>query len=344
VSSLSGLFCDRRLGVERWYASPPLDYLMRVPDDLLKCVVFVGRTVADASGARRPRYEGTAFFVGMPSERVPEVMFTYLVTAAHVADMVEADFWIRQNRGDQGAVMVRPGDGDRWTYHPNGKVVDVAVMSWPMPADMDHVALPTEMMLGNPQAFVKSGIGVGDEVFLMGVFPTAYGVSRNTPIVRKGNIAMLPEDKVRTKMGDMDAYIIEAHSLGGISGSPIFARETIALAGRIAYNHGEDEPVQRTMQTAGTFYLLGLMHGHWQLDPADVDSPYWRTPTTGQPVFHIGLSVVVPAVKILETLNHPELVSHRKQAEEAMVNSRSVPTPDSSTATVVQKQTDSKNE
>lgn len=61
---------------------------MRVRDRLLECVVFIGRTIAGAKpGTREDRYEGTAFFVALQSARVPEISFTYLVTAAHLADV-----------------------------------------------------------------------------------------------------------------------------------------------------------------------------------------------------------------------------------------------------------------
>jgi hypothetical protein len=34
---------------------------------------------------------------------------------------------------------------------------------------------------------------------------------------------MLPGDPVATPMGPMQAYLIEARSIGGLSGSPVFA-------------------------------------------------------------------------------------------------------------------------
>ena len=58
------------------------------------------------------------------------------------------------------------------------------------------------------------------------------------------NIAMIPDEPVTTSLGDIKAYLVEARSIGGLSGSPAFVRETGA-------------------EGTGSFYLLGLMHGHW---------------------------------------------------------------------------------
>ena len=55
--------------------------------------------------------------------------------------------------------------------------------------------------------------------------------------------------------------------------------------------------------TSGIFYLLGLMHGHWdRVVPVDV---------TGDDIefesVNMGIAIVVPAKKILEVINQPSL-------------------------------------
>ena len=64
---------------------------------------------------------------------------------------------------------------------------------------------------------------MGDEVFVVGLFRHRHGTQRNIPIVRVGNLAALTEEKVATNdFGLVDAYLIEARSIGGLSGSPVF--------------------------------------------------------------------------------------------------------------------------
>jgi hypothetical protein len=50
----------------------------------------------------------------------------------------------------------------------------------------------------------------------VGLFSEHQGAERNIPIVRVGNIAAMPEEPVlTTSWGAIDAYLIEARSIGG---------------------------------------------------------------------------------------------------------------------------------
>ena len=112
-----------------------------------------------------------------------------------------------------------------------------------------------------------------------------------------GNIAMMPNEPVPTKIGLIDAYLIEARSIGGLSGSPAFVRETIV--------------------GIGNFHLMGLMHGHWDL-PVDMVNDEASTPDepdVSQAV-NMGIAIVVPAKKIMEVLNRNELVEMRAKGDE----------------------------
>lgn len=110
-------------------------------------------------------------------------------------------------------------------------------------------------------------VGPGDEVFLPGLFVNHYGAQRNEPIVRLGNIAAMPAEPVRTKMlGAIDAYLIEARSVGGLSGSPVFLNLGIV-------RHTSNAPGAELRFHTGqrTWYLLGVVHGHWQAEHEDVE-------------------------------------------------------------------------
>jgi hypothetical protein len=55
----------------------------------------------------------------------------------------------------------------------------------------------------------------------------------------------------------MEAYLAEGRSIGGLSGSPVFVRNTVNIPipgpeGKVKYISG-----------VGGVHLLGLMHGHW---------------------------------------------------------------------------------
>jgi len=285
---------DTRMGGDpKYYLSPGNDFTMRVSDDVRECVTFVGLPQSKKKGLKYISYKGTAFLVGIPSDEHPDRKFIYLVTAKHVATKLTGkEFYVRINSKNGGAVEVN-GEGSKWWYHPEDPSVDVAVILWAPDAELFQFKYIAEGTFLTDEIMGKDNIGTGDEVFITGLFTNLHGSRKNIPIIRMGNIAMMPDEKVSTKIGDIDAYLIEARSIGGLSGSPVFVRKTVAVG-------------------QGPFYLLGLMHGHWDLsrkqkkDMADVEEM--------GPV-NMGIAIVIPAKKILEVLNQPDLVQMRKQAE-----------------------------
>jgi hypothetical protein len=96
------------------------------------------------------------------------------------------------------------------------------------------------------------------------------------PIVRFGNIALISDEFIpTTKFGDMEAYLIEARSIKGISGSPVFVLKPTDNGWRAS--------------------LRGLMHGHWDLKPgAIIDADDGKS---GGGSMNMGIAIVVPAKK-----------------------------------------------
>ena len=269
---------------------------MRVPDVIGKCTVFVGVKV-ETDGQAEVGWRGTAFIVSVPADTLPGRAFHYLVTANHVAvETTKRESIVRMNLRSGGAKYFALRS-TRWWCHPEDSSTDVAVVPFPHNDDaLDFMPIPVQMFTSDPSS-VNELVGLGDEVFMTGLFANLAGDERNIPIVRTGTLAMVPDEKVVTNLGNMDAYLIEVRSIAGLSGSPVFIRETKYLKDFGVY-------------ASGTFHLLGLVHGHWDL-PLDVSQ---RIPRALAPV-NMGIGIVVPARKILETINHPELAQRRADAE-----------------------------
>jgi hypothetical protein len=154
-------------------------------------------------------------------------------------------------------------------------------------------------MAAKDEVISKENIGIGDEVFLTGLFVNHLGKKRNIPIVRVGNIAAMPEEAIATRNGNMDAYLIEARSIGGLSGSPVF----VHLAGlRILGDQINIRP--------HSWYWLGLMHGHWEFPLAAEDVVVQDSAT--KEAVNMGIGIVVPSPKILEIINQKFFVEHRE--------------------------------
>jgi hypothetical protein len=71
--------------------------------------------------------------------------------------------------------------------------------------------------------------------------------------------------------------------------------------------HGQPLPFAGT----GQIYFLGLMHGHWRV-PKEALA---REGVEVAEAVNMGVSIVVPAHKILEILYQPELVKMRKDID-----------------------------
>lgn len=164
---------------------------------------------------------------------------------------------------------------------------------------MEHVP---EAAFATHEKIRDFDIGVGDEVNVIGLFTEFVGFTKHCPIVRTGNIAMMPSDKLPVDGGEMDVYLAEGRSIGGLSGSPVFVRHTVRIGG-MADAKGEPQYVAGV----GRSHLLGLMRGHWDL-PIGVHSQQAEA-------VNMGISIVVPAHKILEVLYHPELVALREKID-----------------------------
>jgi len=271
---------------------------MRIADRLLKSVGFVSRYEPEGDGARL-EFGGTAFVVGV---RIDERLFlAHLVTAKHVAEAIEpAEAVIAMNAKDGAPLYLRTGDA-QWFYHPTEKdSVDVAVLPFGSVRFQDYdIQWIPEDMFATDQRIADFDIGLGDEIVIIGLFTRFFGKKQLVPLVRSGNIAMMPKEKLPTKdFGEMEAYLAEGRSIGGLSGSPVFVRNTVKVPMQTPQGPGH-------IFGLGSVHLLGLMHGHWDL-------PVSFSATQQAEAVNMGVSIVVPAKKILETLYHPELVAMRK--------------------------------
>lgn len=252
------------------------------------------------------------FWVGL-AIRDTTKYFVYAVTAKHLIERVEEMtedglVYLRVNFAEQGAQWLQTNIGD-WYSHPDEDNVDVSVLpvSLPFGHGLDHRFVRGDV-LATESVIQSEGIGVGDEVFLTGLFGRHSGTNRNIPIVRIGNIAAMPEEPIRTIQWaeEMKAYLIESRSIGGLSGSPVFVH-----LGTVREIDGKPDFL------TNKYYLLGLMHGHWDVPVHRVEDGISMDANLFDSIerINMGIAIVVPAKKLLEVLNHPELVQMRANLE-----------------------------
>lgn len=313
-SSSPGFHMDYRLGgVGRLVYCRP-EELMRVSEELLDSVIFLGTEASSGKVTLR----GTAFLISVPSERVPNGSFTYLVTARHNIRKAEASgeqFVLRVNMKDGNAETVVI-DGLRW-FSPENDASDIAVSS--MVGDLvDHISyrrIP-RVMFATEEAIDKHSIGVGDPLICTGLFVHHYGRRRNIPIIRSGNIAAMPDEPLTDRDSGLDyhAYLAEIRSIGGLSGSPVFVELGV---GRQVEGSVNFSRIDR--------FLLGVVRGHWKKDEFDSAADF---AADEQEELNSGIAIVTPITDALEILDGEDFLKARKRSDDAYLKANA-PTEDS---------------
>jgi hypothetical protein len=256
---------------------------MQITEKVRKCVAYV-RYRHDGA----VKVAGTAWFVGVPKS--DESQFQVTVTAQHVLNHIRmcSDDGIAvvcTNTQENGLIRGVTTHVDDWLLHDD-PAVDVAVLPGaPDLSSGDHLLYPIDQFTID---FTADGIGLGDEVFIVGLFSHHAGISRDDPIVRIGNIAAMPVDKVQTKMGRMEVILIEARSTGGLSGSPVFVNLGSSRQIEGGYAFGPPPPPK----------LCGLVHGHFDEEIASGAV----VEDTGRSV-NVGIALVVPARHIKQVVD-----------------------------------------
>lgn len=280
---------------------------MIVGDVALKSVAYVG---VMSAGKFHPR--ATCFFVGISEGGH---LFQYLVTAEHVIERALSagnEIFVRANFVGGGCGQIKLELG-QFVFHPNSAsdATDVAICPFGFvwvdeegkEVKIDACALDLDKgqkSFAPDDNFLKESMRFGAEVCIVGLFSGHAGRDANEPVVRVGNIAALPKEKVVTANGkEIEALLIEARSIGGLSGSPVVLYPSMFnfIARKLR------DPNYSTKAAA----LIGLVHGHFDLPLAEGFQESGSSAGVNS-----GIGVVVPVQKILDTLDHPDLIAIRK--------------------------------
>jgi hypothetical protein len=276
-----------------------------VDPKIIQSVIYLYPDVDSAQ--RADPIGGTGFIVAVHfSDGRESPYFLYAVTNSHV---------VREGRSPIVRVNTRTGPADvlplgfdSWVHHPDGD--DVAVAKIGLSPEHHQIgAISTKIFLGKEECATLC-VAPGDDVFFVGRFAEHDGGYVNVPTVRSGNIAMMPDIPIRHKTRgiDVESYLVEGRSLSGYSGSPVFL-QIYPLIPRPGIGPGQ--------LGAGPF-LLGIDWCHLaRFQPvleSDQETPIAEKWYVEQ---NSGMMGVVPAWKILETLNQEALVKSRKVTEAA---------------------------
>jgi hypothetical protein len=138
---------------------------------------------------------------------------------------------------------------DDWYYSEN-PAVDVAALFIPIVPGTNIHSVAIENF-ATDAVIQKESIGLGDDVFAIGLFTRKAGDDRNIPIMRTGIIASMPHEPLEASESEdtYNAYLVELRSIGGLSGSPVFVNLDFWRLGPITFESVtiEGEWFQNTM-------------------------------------------------------------------------------------------------
>jgi hypothetical protein len=288
---------------------------MRVPDPILASAVFL---CVKKDGVMTPA--GTGFVLEVDSAW-PDATWhhRYLVTARHCIENAKryGALYLRVNPlGEGDPVLIKLPSA--WEYHRD-ETNDVAVLPYPGPP-IHEVMLIERDALATWDVVAEKSIGIGEDLLVVGLFARHHGETRNHPIVRTGSIAAMPYEQIRDPHSGLGfhAYLAEVRSIGGLSGSPVWAvlfpsRMLIKPQGAVSTNELR-------------FYLLGLIRGHWEKEEEWL-SDFGETETES---LNTGIAMVTPIQIALDIIDgSEELARDRKRRDKELATRDTRQVPDS---------------
>ena len=220
---------------------------------------------------------------------------------------------LRLEKRDGDGIYIHKTDPSKWFSLDK---YDIAVT--PVPASLvnEHQvnAVHASMFLTQERKESEK-IGVGEDVFMIGLYVDLRALGKQPPSVRFGNISMDPYPIEQFDGSIADSYCIDMRSRGGYSGSPVFVYRTPGydLEDQLASNLSE-----ASILLSGTNHL-SLLGIHWGQFPEiwevtsegslkdDVGASEAKEPllTDGKYIKGLsGMTCVLPAWSIREVLDH----------------------------------------
>lgn len=296
-----------------WFAWECREAALRVDDHILRTIVYVG---ASRDGGPFHPY-GTGFVTALLGER--EFGWQSVVTAKHVIEDIDGNIVHLRVNSRQGDAVLIPTQKTAWWFHPDPRI-DVAVCPTTLlheQFDVAHFPLrgpdPGQNSALTDEMIERYHIGVGDDVYVPGMFIARLGQQKNLPIIRIGTIAAMPVEPIETKYGIYDAFLVEVRSIDGLSGSPV----CINLVGRTIPLSAPPRPLPHPGEPQFRFFLAGMILGYNEVynprDTIEIRERLAESVTRATVPLNTGIAVVLPVWRILEVMEQPKLTEARQE-------------------------------
>jgi hypothetical protein len=296
---------------------PPMPF---VPPKFAGISIFLYASKDDAD--QGSEWGGSGFLLGFPIEGSGWVHL-YAVSNDHV---IHSSPVIRVLKSD-GSVQVVDGLDSDWIPHCDHD--DVAIRPLGIQSEHEYGYVAYEDLLSE-EDLEPNAIGPGDDCLMVGRYINHEGRQFDRPVIRFGNLAMLPEAVRQKNRGrDQESFLVDMRSQPGFSGSPVFVYyEEPGWRNVPGYpDVPEDDPqahakwqerrlLERDLSgMMGRTWLLGIDWGQLPI-PADVydvaDQKIGRIKSSS------GMAAVVPAWKIRDVVERKGVTMARQKDEEQL--------------------------
>ncbi len=178
--------------------------------------------------------QGTGFFVGRESTRVPNYFHLYAVTNWHVACRGASIISINTLDAHRRFIELGPED---WLFTKKGD--DLAAVDVTDHYGLNDNVIPlNEKDMVTPEVIERFDIGPGEDVYMCGLFVGHHTGSIwndddfviNVPAFRFGNISMLADDAAPVEVetgAKRPCFLVDMRSRTGFSGSPVLVYRSI---------------------------------------------------------------------------------------------------------------------
>jgi hypothetical protein len=314
----------------------------RIPPHVINGVFYLYASKADAIAGTDAG--GTGFIVRYDDKLSHDYSANQLYAVTNWHNVAQGDdvyLTIRLNKKDGGVDPIDTVRGD-WYFLPDK--YDVAV--YPLLIDEtihDVSCVSTLLFAGESEIEIMTNrIGVGDDVFMIGLFVDHNGITTNVPSARFGHISMMPDERalIEQETGYQGiSYVVDMHSRSGFSGSPVYVYRTFGsdLDDTWGFPFKELEisnwgsgmrgfPLSGRMRVDTLFLFLGI---HWAQFPEQWEMHDKSTlkesaksrkgliAEGGYVEGFSGMTCVIPAWQIKEVLDMPKLKELRDLAAAA---------------------------
>lgn len=255
-----------------------------------------------------PQPIGTGFIVAHPFPGKEGAFIPLLVTAKHVVGEQKRILARFTTQAGESTAFVQydieelKNNNDYWEHPDEG--VDLVVFRSLHFSATKYEAFPIDL-IATKNTFEEINIQQTDRVVFPSLLINFMGSSRNYPVFRDGTIALIPNEKVPMKydvgkkevVTEQEVILVDATSIQGASGSPIFLWPGPRLSGK-SYQIGGTKP-----------YLLGIMHGFYPAIPRET----LKVETTKSLTMYAensGIAIIFPSWRLMEII---ELESLKKR-------------------------------